>query len=73
MERSKAKAILQLERYALFASPSDLPEPTKRSLIDGLNARLADGIDLYAIVKGAHWNLKGPQFAALHPFFENER
>jgi starvation-inducible DNA-binding protein len=35
-----------------------------------LNARLADGLDLHGQIKVAHWNIKGPQFAALHPLFE---
>ena len=32
--------------------------------------RLADGLDLHSQIKVAHWNIKGPQFAALHPLFE---
>jgi starvation-inducible DNA-binding protein len=39
-------------------------------LSDVLNARLADGLDLHSQIKVAHWNIKGPQFAALHPLFE---
>jgi starvation-inducible DNA-binding protein len=35
-----------------------------------LNARLVDGLDLHMQIKVAHWNIKGPQFAALHPLFE---
>ena len=35
-----------------------------------LNRRLADSIDLHAQVKVAHWNVKGPHFASLHPLFE---
>ncbi|MGH7806052.1 MAG: DNA starvation/stationary phase protection protein Dps [Candidatus Binatia bacterium] len=38
--------------------------------IDALNARLADGLDLHAQIKVAHWNIKGAQFASLHPLFE---
>jgi len=33
-------------------------------------AALADGLDLWTQVKVAHWNVKGPHFAALHPLFE---
>ena len=50
------------------------PEPTPRK---GARAdrrepepRLADGLDLHSQIKVAHWNIKGPQFAALHPLFE---
>jgi DNA-binding ferritin-like protein len=35
-----------------------------------LNARLADGIDLQTQTKQAHWNVKGPNFIALHELFD---
>jgi starvation-inducible DNA-binding protein len=35
-----------------------------------LNKRLADAIDLEAQCKMAHWNVKGPQFIALHKLFD---
>ena len=54
----------------LYASPSPLPEAARVRLCDELNARLADGLDLHSQIKVAHWNIKGPQFAALHPLFE---
>jgi starvation-inducible DNA-binding protein len=40
------------------------------SLTNELNARLADGLDLHSQIKVAHWNIKGPLFASLHPLFE---
>jgi starvation-inducible DNA-binding protein len=52
------------------ASPSRLSENSRARLIAGLNERLADGIDLFTQLKVAHWNIKGPHFAALHPLFE---
>ncbi|TQF16753.1 DNA starvation/stationary phase protection protein Dps [Myxococcus llanfairpwllgwyngyllgogerychwyrndrobwllllantysiliogogogochensis] len=59
------------ERKSLmYKSPSPLPEKTRASLVESLNARLADGLDLHSQIKVAHWNIKGPQFAALHPLFE---
>src|SRR5687767_8726321 len=51
-------------------SPSHLPEDARAKLAETLNARLADGLDLHSQIKVAHWNIKGPQFAALHPLFE---
>ncbi|NUN12055.1 MAG: DNA starvation/stationary phase protection protein Dps [Myxococcales bacterium] len=51
-------------------SPSQLPETTRKTISETLNARLADGLDLHSQIKVAHWNVKGPQFAALHPLFE---
>ena len=35
-----------------------------------LQARLADSIDLGAQAKQAHWNVKGPDFIALHELFD---
>lgn len=54
----------------MYKSPSHLPEDTRIAVADQLNARLADGLDLHSQIKVAHWNIKGPQFAALHPLFE---
>lgn len=49
---------------------NDLPKATRTAVIDLLNARLADAIDLYAQVKQAHWNVKGMQFYQLHLLFD---
>ncbi|HET8538231.1 MAG TPA: DNA starvation/stationary phase protection protein Dps [Anaeromyxobacter sp.] len=54
----------------MYATPSRLPEPARARIADALNAVLADGLDLHASLKVAHWNLKGPQFPALHLLFE---
>jgi starvation-inducible DNA-binding protein len=54
----------------MYKSPSHLPEESRVKIADALNARLADGLDLHSQIKVAHWNIKGPGFAALHPLFE---
>jgi starvation-inducible DNA-binding protein len=54
----------------MYRSPSNLPSDARARIADTLNARLADGLDLHSQIKVAHWNVKGPQFAALHPLFE---
>ena len=59
-----------LRRRSMYKSPSHLPETARAKIADALNARLADGLDLHSQIKVAHWNIKGPQFAALHPLFE---
>jgi starvation-inducible DNA-binding protein len=54
----------------MYRSPSPLPEQSRTAIAATLNERLADGLDLHSQIKVAHWNIKGPQFAALHPLFE---
>ena len=49
---------------------NDLPEPTRTKMATLLNARLADSIDLMLQAKQAHWNVKGPDFIALHKLFD---
>jgi|CXWL01.1.fsa_nt_gi starvation-inducible DNA-binding protein len=54
----------------MYQSPSPIEKNARVRLVEDLNARLADGLDLWSQVKVAHWNVKGPQFASLHPLFE---
>jgi starvation-inducible DNA-binding protein len=56
--------------HPMYKSPSKLPEDARARLVDALNARLADGLDLHSQIKVAHWNIKGPLFPSLHPLFE---
>ncbi len=51
-------------------SPSQLPAEVRKKICDALLPVLTDGIDLFTQIKVAHWNIKGPQFAALHPLFD---
>lgn len=51
----------------------DLQSNTKTTMIELLNARLADAIDLALITKQAHWNLKGIQFIAVHELLDQFR
>ncbi len=48
---------------------NSLPEEQRTQLIELLNRRLADSIDLMLQIKQAHWNVTGPQFIALHALF----
>ena len=54
----------------MYQSPSPLPEKARARIVETLNDRLADGLDLHSQIKVAHWNIKGPLFASLHPLFE---
>ena len=54
----------------VYTTGNDLKEKVRSQVIDLLNQRLADAIDLEAQAKQAHWNVKGPQFIALHKLFD---
>jgi starvation-inducible DNA-binding protein len=47
-----------------------LPEATRTVMVEILQARLVDALDLQNQVKLAHWNVKGPNFIALHELFD---
>jgi len=54
----------------MFKTKNDVPEATRVKVVELLNARLADCIDLQTQTKQAHWNVKGPNFIALHELFD---
>src|SRR5436305_10175117 len=54
----------------MFKTKNDLSETIRGKVIELLNARLADAIDLQTQTKQAHWNVKGPNFIALHELFD---
>src|SRR5689334_18673029 len=54
----------------MYPTRNDLPEAARTKLVDLLNARLADAVDLQTQCKQAHWNVKGPSFIALHELFD---
>lgn len=58
---------------APLKSSIDLKSNTKTAAIELMNAVLADGIDLALVTKQAHWNLKGPQFIAIHEMLDTFR
>ena len=54
----------------LTPTQNNLPDPTRREIIELLNQQLADAIDLELQAKQAHWNVKGPHFIGLHELFD---
>ncbi len=54
----------------MYKTKIDLSEKVRRNVVVILNDRLADAIDLQSQVKQAHWNVKGPNFIALHELFD---
>ncbi len=54
----------------LNKTKNDLHEGIRGEMVELLQARLADSIDLQLQAKQAHWNVKGPSFIALHELFD---
>ena len=54
----------------MYDTKIDLSEEVRTKVAKYLNERLADAIDLGAQTKHAHWNVKGPNFIALHELFD---
>jgi starvation-inducible DNA-binding protein len=49
----------------MYRTRIDIAEASRVKLLDLLNARLADGIDLMMQAKQAHWNVKDPSSVQL--------
>ena len=54
----------------MIPTKNDLAEGIRSKVIDLLQARLADAIDLQTQCKQAHWNVRGPSFFSLHQLFD---
>jgi starvation-inducible DNA-binding protein len=54
----------------MYATGIDLSETNRVQLIQLCNACLAEAVDLQLHCKHAHWNVKGPNFIALHQLFD---
>ncbi len=54
----------------MHKTQNNLSSNTKKVAIALMNERLADVLDLKALTKQAHWNVKGPHFIGLHEMFD---
>jgi starvation-inducible DNA-binding protein len=54
----------------MYDTRNDLAAEVRGRMVELLNGRLADAIDLGTQAKQAHWNVKGPNFIALHELFD---
>lgn len=54
----------------MFRTQNNLPEKVRQDVVDILQLRLSDGIDLMLQSKQAHWSIKGIHFYALHGLFD---
>jgi starvation-inducible DNA-binding protein len=66
-----ARSQREIQRTRLFSTKNDLPAEVRTSVVNLLNRRLADCIDLQTQCKQAHWNVKGPSFIGLHKLFDD--
>ncbi len=55
----------------IFSTRIDIDLAERQPLIDLLNQQLVDTFDMVSLIKQAHWNVKGPQFIALHQLFDD--
>ncbi len=54
----------------LFDTRLSLSPDSRAELVDLLNARLADYVNLLSMTLEAHWNVRGSHFHPLHKLFE---
>jgi DNA-binding ferritin-like protein len=56
--------------YTRIETKNSLPQSICLQSVGLLNRNLASAIDLERQAKQAHWNVKGPNFIALHELFD---
>src|ERR1700752_4346123 len=56
--------------YTRIETRNSLPQSIRLQSVGLLNRNLASAIDLERQAKQAHWNVKGPNFIALHELFD---
>src|SRR3989344_5789685 len=54
----------------IWETKNTLPERVRVQVVGLLQDRLAESLDLKIRAKDAHWNVKGPNFIALHKLFD---
>ena len=54
----------------MHPTKNDLPLKTRTAICAVLNELAIDAVDLFTQIKQAHWNVKGPNFIALHELFD---
>ena len=54
----------------MHKTKNSLSENIRAKSVELLNTHLAAGIDLQGQIKQAHWNVRGPNFIAIHELFD---
>lgn len=60
-----------MTQTSTFATRIGLSSDIREQMISLLNQQLANAFDLMSQTKQAHWNVKGPNFIALHKLFDD--
>src|SRR3954466_6674828 len=68
--RIRHPEVMEARSQFMYDTKNDLPVALRTRMVELLNGRLADAIDLGTQAKQAHWNVKGPNFIALHKLFD---
>lgn len=69
-DSNKLEVAIKKGKEHMFRTKNTLPEKVRIQMEVILQDRLADSIDLVIQAKQAHWNVKGPDFIALHELFD---
>jgi starvation-inducible DNA-binding protein len=66
----KIEVLIQKGKEKIYPTKNTIGEKVRIQMEAILQDRLADSIDLQTQAKQAHWNVKGPNFIALHELFD---
>jgi starvation-inducible DNA-binding protein len=66
----ESNATSSMLEETMYETRNDLQESSRKGVVQLLNDRLAEAIDLQLQAKHAHWNVKGPNFVGLHDLFD---
>lgn len=61
---------LAKKQGGLHHTKNTLSENIRAQSVQALNKHLSAAIDLHAQIKQAHWNVRGPNFIAIHELFD---